>query len=130
MTPTLLASPARILWRLLERHGVDPERLKFSSAEFAGGDWSARQGLGRSSPASALQEGQSSVWKPATANPHHYAVCQDVRLPDERSPNETPVGIARLLHCIKQPLTPLYSCVFDVLRRKLLPLRVKSRTFT
>ncbi|MGB5735743.1 MAG: helix-turn-helix domain-containing protein [Thiohalocapsa sp.] len=27
MNPTLLASAARILWRLLERHGVDPEHV-------------------------------------------------------------------------------------------------------
>ncbi len=27
MTPTLLASAARILWRLIERHGVDPEAV-------------------------------------------------------------------------------------------------------
>jgi len=27
MNPTLLASAARILWRLLERHGIDPEQL-------------------------------------------------------------------------------------------------------
>jgi AraC-like DNA-binding protein len=27
MSPTLLASAARILWRLLERHGIDPEQV-------------------------------------------------------------------------------------------------------